>query len=188
MDESPDLVRRTLAEGHEIGNHSYNHNRLPPLSPLQRHREINDVDITFYRITGQHLTLLRPPGMNYDQTVLDDTKRLGYVLVGNTTESRDYDLNESPDFIADRTLHRTENGSIILLHDYSPTALALPRILAALRADGYRCVTVSEMLAHLPDRQRLAAERFLRQQEEPAPVTAATSSTGSVDKDTRVPH
>jgi peptidoglycan/xylan/chitin deacetylase (PgdA/CDA1 family) len=162
--ESPDLERRTLAEGHEIGNHSYNHYRLPPLSALQRHREINDVDIAFYRVTGQHLALLRPPGMRYDAATLAETKRLGYIVVGYNTASRDFDPTETPAFIAERTLRRTENGSIILLHDYASTAAALPHILATLRADGYRCVTISTMLAHLPERQRLAAERFLRTQ------------------------
>src|SRR5579875_2621079 len=58
----PNLVRETLAEGNEIGNHTSTHLRLPHLSPLERHHEINDADITFYRITGQHLYLLRPPG------------------------------------------------------------------------------------------------------------------------------
>lgn len=162
MAENPELVRRTLAEGHEIGNHSSNHDRLIYLNPRALHREINNADITFYRITGQHLTLLRPPGMRYNATVLRATKQLGYIVVGYSTASRDFDPTESADFIANRTLRRTENGSIILLHDYPTTAAALPRILDALRANGYRCVTISEMLAHLPERQRLAANADLQ--------------------------
>jgi peptidoglycan/xylan/chitin deacetylase (PgdA/CDA1 family) len=163
MDENPALVRRTLAEGNEIGNHSYWHNRLDSLSPRDRHREINDTDIAFYRITGRHLTLLRPPGMRYNPTVLADIHALGYTVVGYTTASRDFDPTETADFIVNRTLNRVENGSIILLHDYPETAVALPRIIAGLRARGYRFVTISEMLAHLPDRRRRAAERYANQ-------------------------
>ncbi|HZO88129.1 MAG TPA: polysaccharide deacetylase family protein [Chthonomonadaceae bacterium] len=162
MAENPDLLRRTLAEGHEVGNHSYHHLRLTSLSPQKRHREINDVDITFYRITGQHLSLLRPPGMRYNQNVLATTQRLGYILVGCNTLSADFNFNETIDFIVNRTVNRTENGSIILLHDYPNTAVALPRIIEALRAEGYRFVTIHEMIEHLPERQRLAANLFLQ--------------------------
>lgn len=158
MTENPQLVRRALAEGHEIANHSYHHYRLDGLSPQGRHREINDTDITFTRITGQHLRFLRPPGMRYNAETLTAAKELGYVVVGYTTASRDFDPQESPEFIANRTLRRTENGSILLLHDYAPTAAALPQIIRRLKERGYRFVTLSEMIAHLPKRYRRSAE------------------------------
>jgi peptidoglycan/xylan/chitin deacetylase (PgdA/CDA1 family) len=164
MERSPDLVLRTLAEGHEIANHSANHQRLDGLSPMERHHEINDADITFYRITGKHLKLLRPPGMRYNTATLADARELGYVVVGYTTASKDFNPQETPDFIAQRTLDRTENGSIILLHDYSTTAAALPAILEELKKRGYRCVTVSELIDHLPPQARLPAERLIQQQ------------------------
>lgn len=161
MAANPDLLRRTLAEGHEVANHSYNHNRLDGLTPQERHREINDADITYCALTGEHLRLLRPPGMRYNPDVLADTRKLGYVVVGYTTASQDFNEQESADVIAERTLRRTENGSIILLHDYTPTAQALPRILETLKARGFRCVTVSEMLAHLPEQARKSATAVL---------------------------
>jgi peptidoglycan/xylan/chitin deacetylase (PgdA/CDA1 family) len=158
----PDLVLRTLAEGHEIANHSTNHQRLDGLPPLERHHEINDADITFCRITGQHLKLLRPPGMRYNTAVLRAARDLGYVVVGYTTASKDFNPKESASFIAQRTLDRTENGSIVLLHDYPTTAAALPDILQALQKRGLRCVTVSELISHLPAQARLPAERLLQ--------------------------
>jgi peptidoglycan/xylan/chitin deacetylase (PgdA/CDA1 family) len=157
----PDLLRRTLAEGHEIANHSYNHNRLDSLTPQERHREINDTDITYCALTGNHLHLLRPPGMRYNPAVLSDIHRLGYIVVGYSTASQDFNDKEEADVIAERTLRRTENGSIILLHDYTPTAQALPRILETLQTRGFRCVTISEMIAHLPERQRKPAQQVL---------------------------
>lgn len=162
MSRRPDLVRRTLQEGDEVGNHTYNHFRLDDLTENERHREINDPDITFCAISDQHLRLLRPPGMRYNRAVLDATKRLGYIVVSYTTASQDFDPNEPADVIADRTLRRTENGSIILLHDYPATAKALPRILENLKTRGYRCVTISEMLAHLPEPVRDEAAKRMR--------------------------
>ena len=158
----PELIERTLAEGNEIGNHSQTHpaERLIGLDRVSRHRQINDVDITFAAITGKHLSILRPPGMRYNAAVLAETRRLGYIVVGYTTASNDFDPNESADLIAQRTLDRTENGSIVLLHDYASTARALPAILADLQARGLHCVTISELMAHLPTKPRTAAVSF----------------------------
>ncbi len=162
MTRYPDLVLRTLADGNEIGNHSSTHQRLEDLSPQERHHEINDADITYYRITGRHLSLLRPPGMQVNTTVLADARALGYVTVGYTTASKDFDLSEPPDYIIRRTLNRTEKGSILLLHDYPSTAIALPALLDGLKARGLRVVTISQMLSDLPPHPRAAVEEFLR--------------------------
>lgn len=162
MAAHPELVKRTISEGNEIGNHSQDHmSRFDVIDARHRHNEINDVDVTYASIIGKHLSLLRPPGMRYNDEVLQDTRDLGYIVVGYTTASRDFDPNEKPRDISERTLSRAENGSIILLHDYAPTAAALPDIIAGLKAKGLRCVTISEMISHLPDDPRRAAEAFL---------------------------
>lgn len=167
MEQRPDLLRRMLAEGHEVANHTQNHHRLDRLSPARRHREINDADITYYRLTGRHLYLIRPPGMRYTEDVLAAARAMGYITVGFTTASGDFNPGETADFIVNRTLRRTENGSLILLHDYPRTAAALPRILATLQRRGYRFVTISEMIGHLPERQRSAAQALFPH--DPAP-------------------
>lgn len=150
VEERPDLVNRMLAEGHEVANHSMNHYRLDTLKPELVRREINDCDIQFCRITGRHLGLLRPPGVRYNDAVLKAARELDYVVVSWSEAAKDF-LDVSPDFIVNRILRRVENGSIILLHDDRPsTVTAMPRLLAALKRQGYRFVTVSEMLSHLP--------------------------------------
>ncbi|MEP6756229.1 MAG: polysaccharide deacetylase family protein [Chthonomonadales bacterium] len=151
MKENPDLVKRIVAEGHEIANHTQNHYRLPTLKPEQIRREINDADINLFRITGTHFNnLMRPPGVQYNDKVLAVTKDLGYQVITWTCAARDFE-DVTPDYIVNRILSRAENGSIILLHDDRPgTVTALPRIIAALKQDGYKFVKVSEMLAHLP--------------------------------------
>lgn len=150
MKRRPDLVKRMVDEGHEVANHTFTHYRLPKLRPDQMRREINDTDINFYRITGRHLDLLRPPGVNYNSAVSKVAMELGYQTILVNVVSKDFD-DQTPDFIVDKTMLRTENGSIILLHDdRMSTVMALPRILQGLRDEGYTFVTVSEMLAHLP--------------------------------------
>ena len=149
--QQPELLKRMMAEGHEVANHTQNHYRLTTLRPDQMRREINDCDINFCRVTGRHLNLLRPPGVRYNDSVLKVADDLGYTIVGWNCGAKDFD-EVTPDFILDRVLNRVENGSIILLHDDLPsTVVALPRVLAELKRSGYRFVTVSELLAHLPN-------------------------------------
>jgi peptidoglycan/xylan/chitin deacetylase (PgdA/CDA1 family) len=150
MKKRPDLVKRMVDEGHEVANHTLTHYRLTKLRPDQMRREINDNDINFFQITGRHMNLLRPPGVNYNDTVLKVAKDLGYQTILVNVVSKDFE-DQTPDYIVDRTLRRSENGSVILLHDdRMSTVMAMPRIIQSLRRDGYKFVTVSEMLAHLP--------------------------------------
>jgi peptidoglycan/xylan/chitin deacetylase (PgdA/CDA1 family) len=146
----PEQVKRTLAEGHEVANHTQSHYRLPPLNAAQIRREIQNAEINFKRITGRSMNLMRPPGIQYNDRVLGITKSMGYHLITASVSAKDFE-DVTPDYIVQRILRRAENGSIILLHDVRPsTVVALPRILSALKRQGYRFVTVSEMLARLP--------------------------------------
>ena len=150
LKKHPELVRRMLAEGHEVGNHTQTHLRLNQLTPRQIRNEINNCDINFYRATRRHFALLRPPGLRYNGEVLRAAQDLGYIIVGKTWAARDYTKVE-PEFLVRGAKRRVENGAIFLLHDeYRETATALPRIIESPRRDGYRFVTISEMLAHLP--------------------------------------
>ena len=146
----PQVLRELAADGFEIGNHTYDHQRLPALKPHEIANELRLGDRDIARVIGRHTTLMRPPGVEYDDKVLGIAKSLGYVTVSWTVGARDYGQEPSTKFITERVLDRTENGSIILLHQTSPETLAaLPAILDGLKARGYRFVTVSQMLARL---------------------------------------
>jgi len=147
----PEQIVRMLAEGHEVANHSMTHqHRLDTLPAKNVRNELQYCDVNFQRVTGRSFSLMRPPGVRYNDTVLAVARELGYTTVSYTTGARDYD-NVPADFIVDRIVRRTENGSILLLHDGNPaTVEALPRILTALKREGYRFVTVSEMIGRLP--------------------------------------
>jgi peptidoglycan-N-acetylglucosamine deacetylase len=148
--ESPALVRRMYAEGHEVGNHSQNHQRLDTLSPERAREEVNDCDVSVFLAADRHLRIMRPPGVRYNDSVLRTVNDLGYVMASWTVGAHDYE-DVSASFIVDHVTRRAENGSIVLLHSDRPATLeAIPRIVRDLKARGFRFVTVSEMLAHLP--------------------------------------
>ncbi len=149
MQQYPELVRRVIAEGHEVGNHTQNHLRLDTL-PLDKVRqEIVLCDDNFAKATTKHLFLLRPPGVRYNPKVLSVIAELGYTTVAWSVGAKDAEPS-TPEQVSQRVLDQVENGSIILLHCGTNTADALPNIIETLKNREYRFVTISQMLAHLP--------------------------------------
>ena len=146
----PEVARLLARDGFELGNHTYNHQDLPALKPHEIANELRVCDADIYAATGRHTTLMRPPGVQYNDKMLGVTKALGYVVVSWTVGAKDYDKDVNAGFIQKRVLDRTAPGAIILLHqDTAATVSALPAIIDGLRAQGFRFVTVSQMLARL---------------------------------------
>ncbi|MGI4787309.1 MAG: polysaccharide deacetylase family protein [Janthinobacterium lividum] len=146
----PEVARLLARDGFELANHTYNHQDLPALKPHEIANELRLCDQDIFLATGLHTTLMRPPGVQYNAKMLDVTKALGYVTVSWTVGAKDYDKDTNADFIKERILDRTAPGAIILLHQDTPaTVAALPAIIDGLRAQGFRFVTVSQMLARL---------------------------------------
>ena len=162
----PQVARLLARDGFELANHTYNHQSLPALKPHEIANELRLCDADIAQATGQHTTLMRPPGVQYNDKVLHVAKALGYVTVSWTVGAKDYDKDTTADFIKERVLDRAAPGAIILLHQDTPaTVAALPAIIDGLRAQGYQFVTVSRML------DRLGARRPT-----PLPVMGSTST------------
>ncbi len=173
----PDLVRRMLAEGHEVGNHTEDHLRLHQLPPERIVAELRGCETDVRRATGHSMAFMRPPGMRFTPTVLNVARFLGYVTVDVNNVAGDYPPNGGvsdltpeeaeaygllPEAIAAKVERQFKPGTIVLLHDNPVTLAALPEIVAQARAQGYRFVTTSEMLASLPDPVRVEANPVVR--------------------------
>ncbi len=145
VDKYPDLVRRAAAEGHEIGNHTYDHLRLPGLPPALVEAELREGDAAITRAIGSSVRLYRPPGGEYDQQVVEAAGRLGDVMVLWTDDPGDF-TQPGAIVIEQRALRSIEPGAILLLHDgIAQTLQILPDLIHNLRQQGYRFVTVSGM-------------------------------------------
>lgn len=152
--EHPEVARLLARDGFELANHTYNHQSLPALKPHEIANELRLCDADIAQATGQHTTLMRPPGVQYNDKVLGVAKSLGYVTVSWTVGARDYDMDTTADFIRERVLDRAAPGAIILLHQDTPATIsALPAVIDGLRAQGYQFVTVSQMLDRLHARR-----------------------------------
>lgn len=150
----PEVARLLARDGFELANHTYNHRSLPALKPHEIANELRLCEADIARATGQHTTLMRPPGVQYNDKVLGVARALGYVTVSWTVGAKDYDTDTTAGFIRERVLDRAAPGAIILLHQDTPaTVAALPAIIDGLRAQGYQFVTVGQMLDRLHARR-----------------------------------
>lgn len=141
----PDLVRRAAAEGHQIGNHTVDHRSLDRLSLAQQRWEVDTAAAVLRRLSGQPVTLLRPPYGAYDAS----TRTLGVPLILWDVDTEDW-KNRDAAVTTRRALATVRPGSIILLHDiHQSSVAATPGIVQALRKRGLTLVTVSDLLGPL---------------------------------------
>lgn len=164
--EHPELVKRMLAEGNEVGNHSMTHPRLDTLPLDEVRKEIAGCHMAVYQATGYRMNLLRPPGERYTPEDLKVAKALHYTTVAANIGAADYILvgdrswyRGNPGYAAHvaavtrNVLKQLKNGAIIDVHDMPTTADALDAMIKGIRQRGYKIVTVSQLLAHLPREQ-----------------------------------
>jgi peptidoglycan/xylan/chitin deacetylase (PgdA/CDA1 family) len=146
----PELVRMEIDEGHTVANHTMRHANMPALPPAEAAEEIAACGRIIREITGETPRYFRPPGGQYDDNIVNLAAQQGYITVLWTDSARDYERpGDLP--IENRVLARVGNGAIILLHDgVYQTMDALPRIITRLKRDGYRLVTLDELIQANP--------------------------------------
>ncbi len=154
----PDVARRIVAEGHDIGNHTYSHRDLVGVTRQLVLNQLGAADKAIREVTGAETSLFRPPRGLFSQAVRGVVvDELGYQIVMWTVSSLDW-RSPSPARIARRVRHHIRPGGIVLFHDSGSwirreggtranTVAALPVVIDELRASGYRLLPVSELMA-----------------------------------------
>lgn len=151
---APELGRRLVAAGHELGNHTFSHERMVLRSPAFVRSEVERTDQLIRNAGQQGGILFRPPFC---------WKLVGlpwYLSrTGRTTVTWDIDadrpsLAADPARIVSECVRNARPGSIILMHVWyrgrGPSRAALPLVIDRLRADSYELLTVSELIAASP--------------------------------------
>ncbi|MEO6847274.1 MAG: polysaccharide deacetylase family protein [Chthoniobacterales bacterium] len=144
----PEILQRIVAEGHEIGNHSWNHPALTKLSAQGVSDQINKTSDAIAAATGKKPTLLRPPYGAVNAKLkkrINDEFHMKIILWAVDPEDwRD----PGAAAVTTRIVGKVHPGDIVLSHDiHAGTVEAMPAILDQLKAKGYRFVTVSELIA-----------------------------------------
>ena len=152
----PDLVQAMAAGGHLLMNHSYDHPSFTglstgeePLSTQQRIDELDRADAVIRSITGQTTKpYFRPPYADFDGSVLCDVYADGYYyLVMWTVDTMGWN-GATAEEIVQTSLSRAKQGAIYIMHvgSQSQDAVALPRVIDGLRAQGYSFGTIADIL------------------------------------------
>lgn len=146
IDKYPEETKLIAEKGLEIGNHSNNHLHMSKLQYDEIKKEIESVNVRLQELTGKTPKYFRPPFGEYDNKLLENVAALDMVGVQWSVDSLDW-KGLSGEEIAKRVLSRVHNGAIILFHNNSDHVLdALPIILPKLKADGYKCVSLDELV------------------------------------------
>ena len=156
----PDIVRRADAEGHEVASHSYSHPNLNKCSLSKVYQELDSTEAAIQKATGKKPSLVRPPygNMKKDVRALVNQK-YGYHIVLWDVDPLDW-RRPGSGVVAQRLVKGSRPGSILLSHDiHEGTVNAMESTIRSLQAQGYRFVTVSDLIAEgqASSRQHIAA-------------------------------
>jgi peptidoglycan/xylan/chitin deacetylase (PgdA/CDA1 family) len=147
-ERNPAIVKRILAEGHEIGNHSWTHPQLSKLSDDRVTEEINKTQNAIKDASGYTPVLMRPPYGAITARQKDwIEKQFGLSVIIWSVDPFDWKRPGSS-VIEQRILAGARPGAIVLSHDiHKQTVDAMPATLDALAAKGFKFVTVSQLIA-----------------------------------------
>src|SRR5687768_6808003 len=137
----------------ELGNHSWSHPNLPGLSEETISKEIVKTQDLLYQLTGRQSKLFRLPAGLYDDLTLSVLAWHGLYTIQWDVETGDPDPTIDVERMNWAVEKRVQNGSIIIMHANGRgwnTAEALPQMIEYLRGQGYRLVTVSQLLGLEP--------------------------------------
>ncbi len=161
----PELLRRIVREGHEIGIHTFTHPNIAVISDTQFQMELSATQRLLASAVGRQSLLFRPPYAVDAEPETPDQVRpielasgLGYLTVGMQIDPDDWQ-RRGVDEIVRRTLAaaQTGEGNVILLHDAggdrSQTVAALPKLIAALRQQGFEFVPVAQLLGQTREQE-----------------------------------
>lgn len=137
---------KILGDGHEVGNHGYNHKDHSKLTVDQNRSEINLTHELVSSISGYKMTLFAPPSGSYNKNVLSVASSLNYKTIMWTYDTIDW-RDKDENLIFKRATQKADNGSLILMHPTECTVRALPKIISNLTERGFKLTTVSENLA-----------------------------------------
>jgi peptidoglycan/xylan/chitin deacetylase (PgdA/CDA1 family) len=178
--EYPDIMKRIVAEGHEIANHSWSHPQLSKMGEGSVTDQLQRTHDVIVQTTGVTPKIMRPP---YGAFTANQRNwafhKWGYKTILWDVDPLDWKVRNA-EHVKSVILKEAVNGSIILSHDIHKTTVdAMPGTLDGLAAKGFKFVTVSELIAM--DKPVVPKPKATPAPKSPnAPEEAAPKAAGSV--------
>lgn len=146
VDKYPDAVKKISEAGHEIANHSDGHKHVNNLSLEENEKEVKLCSDKIETITGKKTTLYRGPYGEYNNTVIQAAENQKHITIQWSLDTLDYKGLTADEMWA-RLNGKVKNGDIILSHNGTKhTADSLDKILTNLESNGFKVVTVSDLI------------------------------------------
>lgn len=141
-EKNPDLIRKMVENGNQVGNHTYSHVQLTDCRPDTAINEINKTQEAVYKAAEIYPRYIRPPYGSWNEFLQGETE-LKTVLWD--VDPQDWKV-QNTDQIVSSVMKQTKDGSIILLHDiYETSVESALKIADIYLAAGYRFCTVEEI-------------------------------------------
>ncbi len=157
----PQLGQQIVAEGHVIANHTWSHS-YRHFSPDGAAREINDTAELIYQTTGVKTSLFRPPGGFLHNGPANYAKKQNYFVALWSADSNDW-KRSSVTKLVNNVFREAKPGGMVLMHDgggeRSHSVKALPLVIAKFKKQGYRFVTVPELLEIKDKEEQVLAKK-----------------------------
>ena len=176
VEKFPEDIKNTVERGHEIGNHSYDHDiHLSSKGQDYIRNEFDKTDDAVERAAGVRPALVRLPGGNISNDVKAVVKKPLIFWSIDTEDWRSRDAEKTQNTI----LSQVKDGDIVLMHAlYLSTAQACKTVIPELHARGYQLVTVSELI-HFRGQNVQGGNGVQYKNFPPVETAAAESSTAS---------
>lgn len=147
-DKYPDIVKRIVAEGHIVANHTYSHKGTFPLSSHSCVRkELTDCNNSIKAIIGKKPKLFRPPFGVTNPIIGKEARNAGFQTIGWSIRSLDTIEGRSRKEVCDSIVANLHPGAIILLHDRcKDTDILLHNLIPSIIERGYSFIPIDEIL------------------------------------------
>lgn len=148
--KEPDLVKRMVAEGHIVGNHTVHHPSIAQIKDKEKfNAEFTGVEDAYKTLIGEDMPkFFRPPMGKYSKKSLQMTKDLGYKTIFWSFAYKDWLVNNQPseNYAIEKICKGAHPGSIMLLHAVSNTnTKILETVIKTLQQEGYEFKTLADM-------------------------------------------
>ncbi|AWW29879.1 polysaccharide deacetylase family protein [Echinicola strongylocentroti] len=136
----PELAKRIISEGHQIGNHTFNHLKGTATEDRRYYKNVQECSDVIFEVTGDFPRFFRPP---YGRIKKKQVVQLAeyYEVIMWDVLSGDYDRRQSAKTCLQKTKAHTKNGAIVLFHDQKKTQgiikEVLPEYLTFIKAKGF---------------------------------------------------
>ena len=148
VEKEAELIKRMVAEGHIVGNHTVNHPCMPDLSEEEITKELTKLNESFNKLTGENMRFMRPPKGEFSENSLAIIQKNGYKTVFWSIAYADWDTNsqKGSDYAVEQVTKQFHNGAVILLHAVSKdNAEGLEKIINTAKEQGYTFKSLDDL-------------------------------------------